>query len=236
LLCGLCCKSHWRAAFPGHAPARRPFQTDVEPAVEPVVEPAAATAVVINEIHYDPTPAARTLEYVELFNAGAQPLDLTGWRLEGGVDFDFPVGTTLPANGFLVVALDPAAVGSGLRRSCRCFGPWHGRLANDGDALLLRDARTQVADRGRIRGGLSLAGHRLQRRPCHQSDQLRSYDNAIPGAWRAGPPTPGAPNAGLTDNPPPFVHSVDHQPQAPRSTDAVTIRARVTDSDGVAPM
>jgi hypothetical protein len=217
--------------FPGHAHAA-PLSTDVEPAVEPVVEPAAVTTVVINEIHYDPTPAARTFEYVELFNAGAQPLDLTGWRLEGGVDFDFPVGTTLSANGFLVVALDPAAVGA-VYGAAAVLGPFHGRLSNEGDALILRNARTQVADAVEYGAGFPwpVTGYTTD----HAINLINyNYDNAIPGAWRAGPPTPGAPNAGLTDNPPPFVHSVEHLPQTPRSTDAVTIRARVTDSDGVA--
>ena len=211
------------SSLPGRASAA-PLPADVEP--------AAATAVVINEIHYDPTPAARTLEYVELFNAGAQSIDLTGWRLEGGVDFDFPVGTTLPANGFLVVALEPAAV-TAAYGVAPVFGPWQGRLANDGDTLLLRDGRAQEVDR--VAYGVGFPWPVTGYSADHAINLINyGHDNAIPGAWRAGPPTPGAHNAGLTDNPPPFVHSVDHQPQAPRSTDAVSIRARVTDSDGVA--
>ncbi len=211
------------SCLPGRTSAA-PLSTDVEP--------AAATTIVINEIHYDPTPAASTLEYVELFNAGAQSIDLAGWRLEGGVDFDFPVGTTLAANGFLVVALDPAGVGAAYDVQA-VLGPFQGRLANEGDQLTLRNARAQVIDTVEYGTGFPwpVTGYTAD----HAINLINyGYDNAIPGAWRAGAPTPGAPNAGLTDNPPPFVHSVDHQPQAPRGTDAVAIRARITDSDGVA--
>lgn len=196
------------------------------------VEPAAATTIVINEIHYDPTPAASTLEYVELFNAGAQSIDLAGWRLEGGVDFDFPVGTTLAANGFLVVALDPAGVGAAYGVQA-VLGPFQGRLSNEGDQLILRNARAQLIDT--VEYGASFPWPVTGYTADYAINLINyGHDNTIPGAWRAGPPTPGAHNAGLTDNPPPFVHNVEHQPQAPRSTDAVTIRARVTDSDGVA--
>lgn len=195
------------------------------------VAPAAAINVVINEIHYDPTPAAATLEFVELFNPGAQPVDLTGWRLEGGVDYNFPAGTTLSPRGFLVVALDAATVRAVYGASA-VLGPFQGRLSNEGDRLTLRNARAQVIDRVEYGVGFPwpVTGYTVD----HAINLINAaLDNTLPGAWRAGPPTPGAPNAGLTDNPPPLVHSVEHQPQTPRSTDAVTIRARVTDSDGV---
>ncbi|HAJ36819.1 MAG TPA: hypothetical protein DCL15_14140 [Chloroflexi bacterium] len=196
------------------------------------VAPAAVASVVINEIHYDPTPAAATLEYVELFNTGAQALSLTGWRLEGGIDYDFPVGTTLPAHGFLVVALDPMTVRN-VYGAATVVGPFRGRLSNEGDRLTLRNARAQTVDEVEYGVGFPwpVTGYMVD----HAIHLINTaLDNALPGAWRAGPPSPGAPNVGLTDNPPPLVHSVEHQPQTPRSTDAVTIRARVTDSDGIA--
>lgn len=213
------------ASAPAYA---APRAQDVAPAA---ATPAAASNVVINEIHYDPTPAAATLEYVELFNTGAQTLSLTGWRLEGGIDFDFPVGTTLPARGFLVIALDPGAV-SHVYGAAAVLGPFRGRLSNEGDRLTLRNARAQAVDQVEYGVGFPwpVTGYTVD----HAINLINAaLDNALPGAWRAGPPTPGAPNVGLTDNAPPLVHSVEHQPQAPRSTDAVTIRARVTDSDGV---
>jgi len=195
-----------------------------------VADAAAANPIVINEIHYDPSPAARTLEYVELFNPGGQVVGLAGWRLEDGVDYTFPSDATIAAHGFLVVAMDPAAVRA--TYGAAAVGPLQGRLSNDGDTLLLRNERAQEIDR--VDYGVGFPWPVTGYTADYSINLINSAaDNELAGAWRAAPPTPGAGNAGLTDNTPPFVQAVEHQPAAPRSSDAVTIRARVTDSDGV---
>src|SRR6267154_1402013 len=43
-------------------------------------------------------------EFVELHNASANPVSLDGWRLAGGITFDFPPGLIVPPGGFIVVA------------------------------------------------------------------------------------------------------------------------------------
>ncbi|MEZ5304882.1 MAG: lamin tail domain-containing protein [Verrucomicrobiales bacterium] len=69
----------------------------------------ASSAIVINEVHYAPSPKTAPLEYIELFNAGAEPVDLSGWTLE---DLVFPDGTVLEPGGYLLAAEDPAAIES----------------------------------------------------------------------------------------------------------------------------
>ena len=55
-----------------------------------------------------------------------------------------------------------------------------------------------------------------------------------PGEEDAEPiPSPGAPNTAFATNAPPNIRKVDHTPQAPASSDAVLITAKVTDPDGV---
>ncbi len=55
------------------------------------------------------------------------------------------------------------------------------------------------------------------------------------GSWRSAYPTPGAENTVVyTNNIPPHIRQVEHNPQEPASNDVVTITAKVTDSDGVA--
>jgi hypothetical protein len=49
-------------------------------------------------------------EWIELFNRGAESVDLTGWSIDGGINFRFPDGTVMPAGGYLVVAKDAAAL------------------------------------------------------------------------------------------------------------------------------
>ena len=69
--------------------------------------PAAALPagdVIINEIHYDPPDETLREEFLELHNAGAESVDLSGWYLSEGVEFTFPDRTVIPAGGYLVPA------------------------------------------------------------------------------------------------------------------------------------
>ncbi len=189
-----------------------------------------APAIVINEIHYDPRSKAAG-EFIELYNAGANSVSLTGWSLGKGVDYVFPIGTQLLPGSYAVVARSPAA----LRQiyGVPALGPFDGRLSNDGDDIVLYDRGGQVVDEVDYTLGFPWPT------PNDDADQSISLigaalDNSIPGAWRSGAPTPGWSNSTLAANPAPFVDAVTHSPAAPRSTDAVTISAHVTDADGVA--
>ena len=94
------------------------------------------STVVFSEIMYHPpNDAEGDLEWIELQNQLRVDMDISEWRIEGGVDFTFPDGTTVPGRGQLVVAANPeafsAATGSGSE------GPWRGRLSNRGETLRL---------------------------------------------------------------------------------------------------
>jgi len=197
----------------------------------PAFAETTALVVLINEIHYDPSLKNARLEFVELTNAGAEPVNLTGWSLAKAVDFVFPPGTVLAAGGYLVVAQNPAGLKAAYGASS--LGPFSGKLANVGDEVLLRDRTGQPIDQVDYRMGFPWP---IPAAAIDQSIGLISLavDNGQPGAWRSGQPTPGQPNANRMDNLPPFVDAVSHLPLAPRATDQVTIQAHVTDADGVA--
>ena len=74
---------------------------------EPLGPSSRNTGLVISEIMYHPKHS-NDLEFVEIFNAGLIPEDLTGYRLSGDIDYAFPAGTSLPVGGFLVVARKPS--------------------------------------------------------------------------------------------------------------------------------
>lgn len=76
---------------------------------------ASLAQVVINEIvedeqDFETTDTPDTREFVELYNAGNSPVDISGWTL-GGLNIDdsvgpvdtFPVGSTIPAHGYFVI-------------------------------------------------------------------------------------------------------------------------------------
>ncbi|MBN8458359.1 MAG: lamin tail domain-containing protein [Verrucomicrobia bacterium] len=92
------------------------------------------SVVVINEIHYHPVNSA--LEFVELHNQLSVNVDLSGWRFDGGIVYQFDEGTVIPARGYLVVAKDPAALRTATGAT-GVLGPFSGALANDGETLRL---------------------------------------------------------------------------------------------------
>src|SRR5262245_3128331 len=79
---------------------------------EPLGPCSRRTPLVISEIMYH--PAARSdsnnLEFVEVYNSQPWPEDISGFRLGGGIEFTFPPATVLPAEGFIVVAAEPASL------------------------------------------------------------------------------------------------------------------------------
>jgi hypothetical protein len=120
--------------------------------------PGAANAypkvgpVVINEIMYNPPDLnGQNSEYVELQNTTSSTVNLydvngVGWEFSDGIDYRFPSGTTIPANGYLlVVKTTPTyfrtrySVPSGVT----VLGPYGGNLSNAGEKLeLLRPTDT----------------------------------------------------------------------------------------------
>ncbi|MDB4693121.1 lamin tail domain-containing protein [Akkermansiaceae bacterium] len=93
------------------------------------------SAVVFNEIHYQPLADDSTLEYVELYNQLVVDVDISNWHLDG-IDFDFPEGTVIGGREYLVIAKDPAALGTATGHS-NALGPFAGSLSNSGETLRL---------------------------------------------------------------------------------------------------
>lgn len=119
-------------------------------------------SAIITEVYYHPpdlgTNDNTRDEYVELYNPTALPLALEStngaWRMDGGIGFTFPPGTTLPASGsLLVVNIDPADTttlaafrqANGITNtSLPILGPYSGKLGNRSDRVALE--RPQYPD------------------------------------------------------------------------------------------
>lgn len=164
-------------------------------------------------------------EFVEVFNRSPLAVQLapgvaeTGnWRIRGGIDFEFPPGTSLAAGrSLLVVGFDPAIETEQLdafRAQFRpapgtpVLGPWRGRLANDGDLVRLQRP-TAFLPLGETNGYFvdvdtvayqssapwpveaALPGRALLRRTPSLADNLVRDWGSDPASWVAGWPTPG---------------------------------------------
>jgi hypothetical protein len=95
--------------------------------------------IIINEIMYN--PSGGDIEFIELYNLGAEAVDLTDWDLQGG-GFLFPAGTVMDAGSFLLL-IDTNAISPSQFRSHYAVPatvPILGQdliLANEGETLRL---------------------------------------------------------------------------------------------------
>ena len=71
---------------------------------------SADSTIVFNEIMYHPATNEPALEWLELHNQMAVNMDVSEWSIEGGVQFQFPEGTVVPGDGYIVVALSSSAL------------------------------------------------------------------------------------------------------------------------------
>ena len=70
----------------------------------------ARADILISEIHCDPDLKTEQVEFVELYNAGSQSVNLNGWCLCNAVEYTFDAGDSLAAQSTLVVAAFPQQV------------------------------------------------------------------------------------------------------------------------------
>ncbi|MGC3960734.1 MAG: lamin tail domain-containing protein [Verrucomicrobiota bacterium] len=101
---------------------------------EPLGQSSRRTSLVISEIMYHPTNTL--LEFVEIFNARGEPQDLSGYKLRGSADYNFPPGTVIPGGSFLVVAKSPTDLQNAYGIS-GVLGPFTNSLPNDSGTVRL---------------------------------------------------------------------------------------------------
>ena len=83
--------------------------------------------------------------WVELYNRSTNTVDLTGWRLDNAIHFDFPTNQTIAPGGYLVVAEDAAFL-RGLYPAIEILGDFGGSLSHSGSHITLKDVSGNPAD------------------------------------------------------------------------------------------
>ena len=138
--------------------------------------------VMIHEINYNPSRNTQASEFIELFNPTATAIDLSSWRLANAVDYLFPVGTIIPANGYLVIAENPAVIQS--MYVVASLGPWTGGLSSQGESIELRNAVGNVVDR--VDFGNSAPWPTAPNGDGASLELVNgTFDNNVGGAWSA---------------------------------------------------
>ncbi|MBX3180953.1 MAG: lamin tail domain-containing protein [Candidatus Hydrogenedentes bacterium] len=179
-----------------------------------VSTPGAANApprlgtVIMTEIMYNPPSGNQEEEYIELYNTTSVSINLGGrntvpWRFTNGIEYSFPSGTLIPANGYLIVARNPEAFSAAYTAPAgvAVLGPYGGRLDNAGEGVELSKPASPEEGVEQV---------------FFREDHVRYYPTAPwppsangggdalrrvstiafgndPASWTAGSPTPGAP-------------------------------------------
>jgi hypothetical protein len=144
-------------------------------------DPARNTNVVINEILFDPPSNEPACEFVELYNRGTAAVDVSGWRFVNGVDFTMPPGTTIPRDGYLVVAADAAWMRA-TYGPIPVVGDWEGRLSNQGELVRLADQWGNLVDEVDYLSGGNWP-HWTNGDGSSMELQNPSMDNSLSSAW-----------------------------------------------------
>ncbi len=95
--------------------------------------------LIISEVHYNPDGADAGLEFLELYNRTAAPLDLSEWRINRAVDFSLPAVTLAAGKTVVLVPFAPTDVIAaarfratfGIGVDVTLLGPWQATDALD---------------------------------------------------------------------------------------------------------
>lgn len=112
---------------------------------EPNTSTAASSVATFNEVMYHPAGDDAGMEWVEVHNQMSLNLDISGWRITGGIEFQFPTNTVFPAGGYIVIAADPERLRTATSVT-NIFGPFSPRLSNSGETLRLRNQSGRLLD------------------------------------------------------------------------------------------
>ena len=90
---------HWYSSCTDHGTPAAPNDVDT----------CLSATLVINEIGYNPCAAQGAgYQFVELVNIGTGTADLSGATFTQGLTYEFPAGTSIAPEEFLIVAVEPA--------------------------------------------------------------------------------------------------------------------------------
>lgn len=179
--------------------------------VTQAVSRANSTPIIISEVAWAGTLHISSDEWIELYNAGEQPVDLTGWTLHdssGDVLITLD-GVLLPGAFFLLERSDDDTVSDVTADQI-----YTGNLNNDGESLTLVDGGGAVVDTANGGGGSWPAGLgspdyvSMERASPEATDDeagWKSNDQITTNGHDAGENpirgTPGAPNSSWISTP-----------------------------------
>jgi len=156
--------------------------------------PATAENLVISEIMYH-AEAGKQHDYLELMNVSeTETLQLSGVKFREGIEYEFPLGSTLLPGERILLVEDLVAFEEHYETEHSVFGQYSGKLDNGGERLVLLERDGSLLrdfsydDEGGWPASADGGGHSLV---LIAPRTLPSHDD--PGSWRPSVLTGGSP-------------------------------------------
>lgn len=101
-----------------------------------VNEPVDADIVITEIMYNSPESGTDSLEFIELYNNGAEAIDMTGFKFTSGVEFTFPAFTFNPGE-YQLIAVNSTAIQNTFGKPSMQWTT--GALSNSGEAIVIKD-------------------------------------------------------------------------------------------------
>ena len=192
--------------------------------------------VIISEIMYHPPDDQENTEFIELHNPSGATVDLSGWQFTNGIRYEFPEGTVIEPNGYLVVCKELGAFRSAYGDEATAIGNYDGSLSNGGERVILSDSSQSTVDSVRYRDrspwpiapdGYSSSLERIC--PSAESGPENWAPSPLPTNVPQPMGSPGRQNANYSVESLPGLPEVEFQPQSPQPDQPVKVEAKITD-------
>lgn len=136
-------------------------------------------------VEFNPISGNQAQEFLVLTNRSGLALDLSGWKLEGAVEFTFHPGTVLPSNSVVYVSPDVRqfrARTTGPRGGQGLFvvGPYSGQLSARGETVTLLNPRGNTAHQLTYPGNPSPAQRWLRITEIHFNPPAGPVGSSLP--------------------------------------------------------
>jgi hypothetical protein len=164
--------------------------------------PSSSPLVLINEVAWSGTSANANDEWIELYNPGSSPVNITGWHLYGDDNTlnrvgspDIPLSGTINPNTYFLLERDQLSTSITANQVYTSSGD----LLNTGERLYLKDSAGNTVDTANLDGGTWPAGtaspnYASMERVGTTGNQWVTYGGTIPVAQdRNGGPIKGTP-------------------------------------------
>jgi hypothetical protein len=98
--------------------------------------------IIFNEINYKSSTTSDAGDWIELYNKGPQPINISAWQLRDDKNlnpFVMPINTIIPSGGFLTIASDLNKFSTIHPATTNVVGPFLFGLSNNGEVVRLYD-------------------------------------------------------------------------------------------------